>query len=211
MITSKRKSSDLREGAGEGPAQRAAVWGISGRPLMPSTRLGRATRSARLPESECSFTAIPDVAMRYRTARLAGHGPRWARWPVAVDARPRRPGRGTPGWGAQLVSQQRRRGTGWPRLTRLHAVLGGLAVLCVLAVAGGWAIAGHGSNASLSSSSAARGTPRPPLTETGDSPLATSATPQPTPLATPTPDNCTAAPHLCGYPDATNTGVPRSE
>jgi hypothetical protein len=106
------------------------------------------------------------------------------------------------------VSQQRRRGTGWPRLTRLHAVLGGLAVLCVLAVAGGWAIAGHGSNASLSSSSAARGTPRPTLTETGDSPLATSATPQPTPLATPTPENCTAAPHLCGYPDATNTGVP---
>lgn len=106
------------------------------------------------------------------------------------------------------MSQQRRRGAGWPRPTRLHAVLGGLAVLCVLAVAGVWALADHGSKASLSSSSAPRATPRPTVPGTGDTPLATGAMPQATPLATPTPHDCTAAPHLCGYPDAANTGVP---
>ena len=71
-------------------------------------------------------------------------------------------------------------------------------------------------------------TPQPstaPTTQptTGPTPQPTPApTPQPTPAPTPVPTppptpvptpptqarNCSASPHLCGYPDATNTGVP---
>jgi hypothetical protein len=35
-----------------------------------------------------------------------------------------------------------------------------------------------------------------------------SASPSPSPKPTPTPANCSNAPHLCGFPDATNSGVP---
>ena len=52
-------------------------------------------------------------------------------------------------------------------------------------------------------------TPTPTATATPTpTPTPTATSPTPTPTPTPPSTNCVASPHLCGFPDATNTGVP---
>jgi len=96
------------------------------------------------------------------------------------------------------MSQHRQPSRARRTLFRAGPLLGALIVIGGLLAAGGaWAL-------TRNDGSAHRETADPTVSASSSA----VSTPVATPLATPTPRNCTASPHLCGYPDATNTGVP---
>src|SRR6185437_9941031 len=76
--------------------------------------------------------------------------------------------------------------------------LAAVAAVAVLVVGGTLLITRHGAKHTVA--------PSPVPTFTGTPSASPSA--KPTPKPTPTPANCSNAPHLCGFPDATNSGVP---
>jgi Right handed beta helix region len=93
------------------------------------------------------------------------------------------------------MSRHRMGGEGMSRAAKVGISLGAVAALAALVVGGTLLITRHGAK-------------HPAVAQ---SPVPTfSATPSasPSPKPTPTPANCSNAPHLCGFPDATNSGVP---
>jgi hypothetical protein len=90
-------------------------------------------------------------------------------------------------------------GEGMSRAAKVGVSLAAVAAVAGLVVGGTLLITRHGARHPSVA-------PSPVPTFTG-TPSA-SPSPEPTPKPTPTPANCSNAPHLCGFPDAMNSGVP---
>jgi hypothetical protein len=97
------------------------------------------------------------------------------------------------------MSRHRNGGEGMSRAAKVGVSLVAAAAVAGLVVGGTLLITRHGA-------SHPSGAPSPAPTFTGTP----SGSAKPTPKPTPTPANCSNAPHLCGFPDATNSGVPAS-
>ena len=93
------------------------------------------------------------------------------------------------------MSRHRMGGEGMSRAAKVGISLTAVAAVAALAVGGTLLIIRHGAKHPGVAQS-----PVPTFTGTP------SASPSPSPK--PTPANCSNAPHLCGFPDATNSGVP---
>jgi len=91
-------------------------------------------------------------------------------------------------------------GEGMSRAAKLGISLAAAAV-AALVVGGTLLIARHGAKHPAVAQS-------PGPTFTGTPSASPSPSPKPSPRPTATPANCSNAPHLCGFPDATNSGVP---
>src|SRR6185437_14616474 len=96
------------------------------------------------------------------------------------------------------MSRHRMGGEGMSRAAKVGVSLAAVAAVAVLVVGGTLLITRHGAKHTVA--------PSPVPTFTGTPSASPSA--KPTPKPTPTPANCSNAPHLCGFPDATNSGVP---
>ena len=83
------------------------------------------------------------------------------------------------------------------RTAKVGISLAAVAAVAVLVVGGTLLLTHHGARHPSAG-------PSPVPTVTGTP----SGSAKPTPKPTPTPANCSNAPHLCGFPDATNSGVP---
>jgi hypothetical protein len=92
-------------------------------------------------------------------------------------------------------------GEGMSRAAKVGVSLAAAAAVAVLVVGGTLLITHRGAKHPSVA-------PSPVPTFTGTPSASPSAKPTPTPTPTPTPANCSNAPHLCGFPDATNSGVP---
>jgi len=88
-------------------------------------------------------------------------------------------------------------GEGMSRAAKVGTSLIVVAAVAALVVGGTLLITRHGAR-----HPAAAQSPAPTFTGTP------SASPSPKPSRAPTPADCSNAPHLCGFPDATNSGVP---
>jgi hypothetical protein len=95
------------------------------------------------------------------------------------------------------MSQHRIGGGGMSRAAKVGISLAAVAAVAALVVGGTLLLTRHGARHPSAG-------PSPVPTVTGTP----SGSAKPTPKPTPTPANCSNAPHLCGFPDATNSGVP---
>lgn len=93
------------------------------------------------------------------------------------------------------MSRHRNGGEGMSRAAKVGVSVAAVAAVAGLVVGGTLLITHHGAKPPS-------GAPSPVPTFTGTP----SGSAKPTP--TPTPANCSNAPHLCGFPDVTNSGVP---
>jgi Right handed beta helix region len=95
------------------------------------------------------------------------------------------------------MSRHRMGGEGMSRAAKVGISLTAVAAVAALVVGGALLSTHHGAKHPAVAQS-----PVPTFTGTP------SASPSPKPSQTPTPADCSNAPHLCGFPDATNSGVP---
>ena len=95
------------------------------------------------------------------------------------------------------MSRHRNGGEGMSRAVKVGVSLAAVAAVALLVVGGTLLLTHHGPKHPSAG-------PSPVPTVTGSP----SGSAKPTPKPTPTPANCSNAPHLCGFPDATNSGVP---
>src|ERR1700746_3940916 len=101
------------------------------------------------------------------------------------------------------MAHHRTGGEGMSRAAKVGLSLGVVAAVAALVVGGTLLLPRHGGSHPPAAQS-------PVPTSTGTPSASASASAKPTPTPTPTPANCSSAPHLCGFPDATNSGVPAS-
>ena len=97
------------------------------------------------------------------------------------------------------MSRHRMGGEGMSRAAKVGISLAAVAAVAGLVVGGTLLITRHGAKHPAVAQS-----PVPTFSATPSA----SPSPKPTPKPTPMPANCSNAPHLCGFPDATNSGVP---